>query len=360
MKTVVSLIFLSLIAWAGSATAQVRETPVVIALVDGGNPQGYIQNTNDQGILFATTPGGRGNPIAYAKIRGEGLDKLIRFEERVEVLGEGRALFAAEQYPAAAEAFGKVARDYAIILNAPQNFATEALFYQAESLKRAGQYGKLAALLEAPEVKTIETKLSDRYQRPFEIQKLWGLLGAEKFDALGEALAKYQDTPTGNAKLLATPNFKDGLPLSEISQFAFLRAKVADASGQKENALDDYYRAFTLAYGNDELLSKLSMGAAMQIQIEDPQLQAKKEQAVSMMQSLAYLFAKRFGKDIMPPQYQEYAVRPPMAQVAAEAPKEEADAGGDAEAAAPAAEGAEGGAKEETPAAEGAEGEKAE
>lgn len=33
---------------AGLVSAQVRETPATLALVEGGNPQGYVQGTNDE------------------------------------------------------------------------------------------------------------------------------------------------------------------------------------------------------------------------------------------------------------------------------------------------------------------------
>lgn len=306
------------------AQAQVRETPVVIALSEGGNPQGYIQNSNDQGVLFATAPGGQGQMIAYSKIRGEGLDKLIRFEERVEALGTPRALFSAGAYNEAAAAFGKVARDYAIILSVPQNFASEALFYQAESLKRAGNYPALATLVKAPVAKTIETKLGERYQRNYEFHKLWALLGENDTEGLATALEAYQEPYTGDSKLLASPAFKH-LPATELAELSYLRGKVSEARGEKLAALDDYYRAFTLAYGNDVLLSKLAMGAAMVLQKDDPLLASEDDRATAQMQSIAYMFSKRFGEDTMPGEFQKYAVRPPMARLTAQAQEEPAE-----------------------------------
>ncbi|HRQ89968.1 MAG TPA: hypothetical protein PLA50_14310, partial [Bacteroidia bacterium] len=74
--------------------AQVKETPVVIGLVDGGNPQGFIQGANDQGVIFATAAGGGGQLLPYARIRGEGLEKLIRYGELTEMLAGPRALYA--------------------------------------------------------------------------------------------------------------------------------------------------------------------------------------------------------------------------------------------------------------------------
>lgn len=318
---------LNLILLVTYSSAQVRETPVTLGLIEGGNPQGYVQNSNDQGILFATTQGGSGQMVPYAKIRGEGLAKLIRFDDRIEVMGVPRALFAAGKYTEAAEAFGKVAKDYAIILAVPDNFASESLFYQIESLRRAGQYAAMPALVDAPVAATIPTKLSEAYQRIHEFQKLWALLGANKMDDLKAALAVYEEPVTGNGKLLSVPNFKKA-PTSELSQLSFLRAKVYDAAGEKEKALEEYYRTFTLAYGNDLTVTKLAMGAAMVMQKEDPLLTKGDPKALAQMQSIAYLFSLRFGADIMPEGFKEYAVRPPMPKLApAPANKEEAPAG---------------------------------
>ncbi len=100
------------------------------------------------------------------------------------------------------------------------------------------------------------------------------------------------------------------LPPNEISQIAFLRAKVYESEGAKDKALEDYYRSFTLAYGNDILLSKLSMGGAMLIQKDDPRIAEKNQNALNQMQSIAYFFGRRFGKESMPAQFQAFAVKP--------------------------------------------------
>jgi len=311
MKTIPLTLLSGLALLPSALTGQVRETPVTLGLVEGGNPQGYIQNSNNQGILFATASGGPGQLVAYDRIRGEGLEKLIRYEERSEVLGTPRALFAAGQYDEAAAAFGKVAQDFAILYSAPQNFATEALFYQMESIKRAGKYSLLADLVKLPAAATINTKLVDAYKRPFEFTKLWAFFGGNDVAGLKAALEAYQEPLTGQAKLLKSPNFKQ-LPSNEIAQLSFLRAKVYESEGAKDKALEDYYRTFTLANGNDILLSKLAMGAAMLIQKEDPLLAAGNNAALTQMQSIAYVFSKRFGKDTMPADYQAFAVRPVM------------------------------------------------
>lgn len=324
----------------GLLVAQVRETPVTLALIEGGNPQGYVQNANDQGVLFATTPGGQAQLVPYARIRGEGLDKLIRFEERTELLAGPRTLFSAGHYDESAEAFGKVARDYAIVLGAPKNFATEALFYQIESLKRAGQYAALAPLVNSPPAATIATKLPEAYHRPFEFHKLWALYGKNDFAALRAAIAAYEEPVLGSEKLLKSPNFR-ALPSNELSQLSFLRGKIYESEGAKDKALDDFYRTFTLAFGNDILLAKQAMGAAMLVQKQDPQVAQGNATALNQMRSIAYLYGRRFGKESIPAEFQAFAVKP---DVPKPAPLVEKKADGEA--------GEADGAKKETPAVE--------
>lgn len=318
-----------------SLSAQVRETGAVIALVEGGNPQGYVTGANDQGVFFATSPGGQGNLIPYSKIKGEGLDKLIRLEDRVEALGAARALFAEAKYNEAATAFGQVARNYAIILAAPQNFAAEAVFYQMESLRRAGNYAGLAQLVNAPVAKVVESRLGERYQRTHKFQKIWALYGAKDMGALKTALEEFQKPVLGDEKLLPAPNFTE-LPPAELAQIAFLRGKVYESEGESQKALEDYYRSFTFASGNKKLLAKLAMGAAMKIQKDN--LKEGDKKGESEMQSIAYLYAQRFGKDTMPADYQKYAERPPMAKMTAPEPEAEDAGGEEPEAPAPAEE----------------------
>ncbi|MEX2578328.1 MAG: hypothetical protein WD342_04655 [Verrucomicrobiales bacterium] len=310
--TLLSSAFLT--AWVD---AQVMETPATLALTEGGNPQGYVQNANDQGVTFSTTPGGRGQLVPYSRIRGEGIDKLIRFDERAEQLEEPRALFAAGDYDAAAAAFGKVAKDYAIILGAPRNFATEALFYQLESIRRSGKFGQLPPLVNSAAAKSIEKNLGEEHRRLHEFQKMLSLMAEEKTDELAEAISAYEEPVVGDAKLLGTPNFKK-LPSSELHLLSFLRGKVYEARDEKGKALDDYYAACTLAYGNDDTITKLAMGAAMVIQKEDPLLASENQTAVAEMQSIAFLFSKRFGRDSMPPEFEKFAVPPPVVRPSAE------------------------------------------
>ena len=296
---------------AQEQSGKVAEVEAMIGLADGANPRGFIQRSTPQGITFSTTPGGSGRQIAYQQIRGEGASKAVRFQERAEALGPARALFADEQYEKAAEAFGKVARNYAVILFVPGNFALEAFFFEAESLRRSGQYEKLAELMDLTVADTMNTLLGERYQDSVEFLELWGLYGSGNMEALDSALAVYQEPVVGDDSLLGVPKFKK-MPASELAQIAFLRAEVMFGKGEKVRALDDYYRAFTVGYGNDPSLARLAMLQAMRLHAEDPASVREGGAVESHLQSLAYLYSRRFGTGGLDPELQDYIVRPEM------------------------------------------------
>lgn len=319
MKKITFTIFAA--ALSTGLHAQVKETQATLALEAGGNPAGYIQGANDQGVIFSTAAGGRGQLVEYSKIRTENDEKLIRFNERAEAMATPRALFAAADYDAAASAFGDVAQNYAIILGVPHNFASEAAFYQLESVRRAGKYNLLPSLISSDAAKSIEKALKEPYLRMHEFQKMYALLAEKKYDELATAISAYEEPVAGDAKLLSQPNFK-ALPPAELADLSYLRGKVYDAAGEKEKALNDFYSAITLAFANESIAAKLAMGAAMVIQKDDPLLARENPQAVGEMQSLAYLFGKRFGTGGMPDEIKKYAVRPAMVRPPAAAPQE--------------------------------------
>ena len=310
--------------------AQVNETPATIFLNQGGNPQGYIQGSKPGAILFATSPGGPGKTYNLTDLKGTGNDKGIRLEERGEALGNARATFSKGDYLNAAKAFGEVADAYGFILHIPRNFASEAKFFQIESLRRAGRFQAIGPLLNTPAGRSIDTMLSDRYKNLAKYHKLWAVYGSGDMAKLETELATYQDPVVGKASLLPTPNFKK-FPQSELVQLAFMRGKLYDSKGEKDKALQDYYRVFSFTFGKEPFLTKQAMGAAMVIKSQNPALKSEnpkiKETATRQMQSVAYIFSQRFPETTMPPQFQEFAVRPKidvvLAKPAAEEPKEE-------------------------------------
>lgn len=274
---------------------------------------GFITNSSASAIKFRESLTSPEKIIPFTDIKGEGLRKGIVLEDRVEVLAPGRLAFAKGDFRTAAGEFRKVAEKYAYLLNLPQNFASEAKFYEIECYRRAGAFKAIKPALESRAGQTIDTKLSDYYKTLSKLHKLWAIFGANDMASLEQELAVYQVPVTGNAKLLPAPSFKK-MPHGQLAQIAFMRAKLYESKGEKQKALQDYYRVLTNGQGYDEYLTKQAMGASMVIQAEDPRLKSDqdkvKESSTRQMQSIAYFFNKRFPDTTIPLQFQDYAVRP--------------------------------------------------
>ena len=61
----------------------------------------------------------------------------------------------------------------------------------------------------------------------------------------------------------------------------------------------------------------------MLIQKDDPRIAEKNQNALNQMQSIAYFFGRRFGKESMPAQFQAFAVKPVLPKQSPPAPKKE-------------------------------------
>ncbi len=299
--------------------AQVQETPATLYLIKGGNPQGVIRGSRPGSITFAPS-GGSNTQVNLTQIKGTGLDKAIRLEARNEALAPARAAFSKKEYLEAAKLFGQVADAYGLILNIPQNFASEAKFFQLESLRRLGRFDVLPKMLDTPSGKSLDSMLSERYKKSLTMIRLWSTYGSNDMGKLEEDLKMYQQIVAGDAKLLPAPSFKP-LPLSDLVQVAFLRAKVYDAKGESAKALQDYQRVFSMSYANEPYLAKQAMGAAMVIMSKNPALESGSDKAKAAaskeIQSVAYFFKKRFPDTNMPAQFAEYSNRPDIQAVMA-------------------------------------------
>lgn len=323
--------FLTLAIGVGVLQAQVANTPATLYLKQGGNPQGYITASAPAAIKFATTQTSPARVIQLSEIKGTGLEKGISLGARSEVLADSRAAFSSGNYLVAARGvdgkggFAKIVNDYQqLILNIPQNFASEAMFYQIESYRRIGNYKAVASLLKTPAGKSMDKVLSDRYKNSIRMQKLWAVYGSGDIAAVEAALESYQAPAVGKAGLLPARTFNK-MPQSEFVQLAFMRAKIFESKGEKDKALEDYFRVFSLAFANEPFLSKQAMGASMVIQSENPKLKAEEEKIkkgpLRQLQSVAWFFSKRFPDTTMPAQFQEYAVMPEVDVMVVKSPE---------------------------------------
>ncbi len=309
---------------AHAQQAQSNELGAMILLADGKRQRGFVQNSNENGVLFSLVEGAPGEGKRW------GTDVVaVAFDDADEIMREPRAAFLQRDYTAAAEQFGKIADRWVIAAYAPNNFATEARYYQLESLRLLGRWAEMAPLLETPTAVTIPTKLTEFYQPQHRLNQLWAQLGAGNLEPVKAEIEARQIPQTGSAKLLPSPAYQV-MPLRELVQITFLNAKVAEAEGKPELALADYYRTFSLTFGGDSQLLLESMKAALAIQGANPALQDPETVNVNtlrQMQSLAYVYKNSFAQGEIDSAFAAFAVKPdlpkPPAPKQAEAAPEE-------------------------------------
>ncbi|MFK5923747.1 MAG: hypothetical protein QM496_16335 [Verrucomicrobiota bacterium] len=289
---------------------------VTMMKTDGNRETGFIQDSNNKQILFAYTAQGKGTAINRTAV------KTIFFQEESNLMGRGRQAFTQGAYDAAAKIFGKVATDYEGISALKDNFASEARFFQMESLRRLGKYEELGALLATKSGKTISTTQDKLFAEKVQLMKMWAAFSANKWDVVKAGLKFYEVPQVGDAKMLPAPVFKK-MPKPTMIQLSFIRGKMYEQEKKLGLALEDYYRAFTITYGNSPALANEAMLAALAIEAADPKLKELKGK-LWQMQGLAYYYKNGVGGGEIPAEYAAYAVLPDIPVVqAAEVKKEE-------------------------------------
>ncbi len=300
-------------------SAQQEVLRVELTYKDNRKQVGIIINANEEVIAFALQEGAPAQNVTYAELAA------INFPDGGQITQNARKAYLGADLENAATAMEQIADTYPQAAYVPDNFAAEARFYQMDSLRRLGRYAELSKLFGTNTGKALESALDDVFDRQVALLKLWAYYGADNIDQLGEELEAYQKPVVGDDKMLPDKLFIDDLPESDLVQLSFLRAKVHEAAGRKPQALEDYYRAFTLTQANQSNIAKEAMAGAMAIHAADPEINATGSKKWPL-QSVAYVFKTAFGHGEVDAAYADYAVMPelpvtkPAPQQAEEAP----------------------------------------
>jgi hypothetical protein len=283
------------------------ELGAMILMADGKRQRGFVQDSNDKGLLFTLVEGAPGTGYAW-----DTQVKAVAFDESDEIMREARAAYSQGKYDVAVQLLGTVADRYANVAWVPNSFAAESRYYQIESLRQLGRWEEIGALLQTPAALAIPTRLPEFFQRQFKLNLLWAQLGAGQLDGVKTAVAALEKPVVGQAKLLPSPSFQE-MPLRELIQITYFRAKLNEAAGNLDQALADYYRTFSLTFSNQKLLADLSMKAALSIQARNPAVVEKTNpMLLRQIQSLAYLYQNSFGKGEIDQAFAAFAVKPEM------------------------------------------------
>jgi len=258
------------------AQAPTKSVSVTILQLDanGQNPIrriGFIRDTNDKGILFAYSqadPAGVGLP--HAQVKG------VSFTDENEIMSAARYAYSRQSFAEAEAAFKKIADEYEFLWGITReqfgNFASESRFFQIDCLRRLGRYSEIAPALQTKTGLTLDKTINEVYLPTLKLIDLWKQLAAQDWKSLQASLKEYEvPLDSKKAELLTGANFKAVGP-AILVQLHYLRGKLFESQGNKEEALRDYYRCMTLSYGSDKLLTQDAMKASLAIQAAEPGL----------------------------------------------------------------------------------------
>tara|TARA_R110002096_G_scaffold147671_16_gene307685 strand:+ start:18631 stop:19674 length:1044 start_codon:yes stop_codon:yes gene_type:complete len=282
-----------------------------IALADGGRKTGFIARTNDKGILFTYSENEKGPGEQYTHQQV----LAVVFTDEGDIMGPARHAYSRSNYEEAETLFKSVAEEYDNLWGISRaqrgNFASEARYFQVDCLRRLGRYAEIAPALQTNTGKSLENSLAEVYLPKLKLFHMWEKLAGGDWDALAADLKTYEQEATGDkAKLVPVPVFEADSP-ALLVQLSYMRGKVFAAKDDKENALRDFYRAVTLDYGSDPVLSQKAMDEALAIQSTDPKLKESYPQQTEI-HALARVYQEGYAKGDIDIQYREFTREPEM------------------------------------------------
>ena len=290
-----------------------QDLRVQITFSDDRRQIGILLASNEQGVSFALGRGATPTNIPYTSL------KSVDFPDATQFMQAPRAAYVSGDWEMAEAGMAQVADAFPQGAFAPNSFVAEARFYQMDSLRKLGRYSDIGRLFATPSGKALEFALNDVFDQQVAMLRLWAYYGAGNTEALGTEIEAYLKPQTGDAKMLPDAQFADGTPEYDIAQLAFLRGKVHQAAGRTPQALEDYYRAFTVTQGNQSFLAKEAMNAAMAIQAAEAE-GVEKPSKLWSVQSLAYVFKNAFNQGDIDASLVDYAVKPDLPNALAPAP----------------------------------------
>ncbi len=314
--------------FAGADGVRAQEAPafeplrVTIQKTNGDDTVGFILKASEKAILWKYTPESPGNnTMARADI------KTIEFD-KPEQWAIAAANYAGGNFAEAEKGFAGIADFYKDIMLLEGNPASEARYYHVESLRRQGKFEEMEKALDEETLTLLKASLPEGFLFQLNLNTVWAAAAAEKWEIVDQLVTEHSLESEGGRP----PEFKM-LPPSQLVQLAFLRALSSQAKGEKELAVEDYYRVLTLGYGNDRALSSQAAIKTLAVLKEDPQL-SETESKLKEIHGLAMIYKNSFGGGEIPSEYSEYA-KPWVDPDAPAAPEEETPAASESGDAAP-------------------------
>jgi len=288
-----------------------KPAAATLLMQDGSRRVGYIGKTNDRGVLFQFTenPAEQGTGIPLTEIRA------VSFTDEGEIMSPARFAYSRNQWEEAEKLFAGVAQEYGDLFGITRdklgNFASEARFYQIDCLRRLGRYGEIGLSMDTPTGKNLDAVIPEVLLPKLELLKLWRLFADEKWSDLIAKIRTYEKPLEGEAvKLLGTPELQADSPATVV-QLAYMRGKWFLQDGKREEALRDFYRVMTFAYGSDSVLTQNAMREAIAIQAAAPELKGSYPMQMEI-HALATVIKDAYGKGEIDVRYRDFTKTPEM------------------------------------------------
>ncbi|MFV1994035.1 MAG: hypothetical protein ACC661_01265, partial [Verrucomicrobiales bacterium] len=227
-------------ACLSSLEAQTEPIRVTIEKNNGDSTVGFLLKASERAILWKYTPESpSSNTTALAEI------KEIEFDQPedwpVAVAAYNRADFDEAQ-----QAFGAIADRYVEIVLLKGNPSAEARYFQVECLRQLGKFDGIGPLLDEATVAALKGALPQLRLEQLELNGAWAAAAAEKWEIVDQLVAGYS-LP---AETHRVPEMKPMAPSITV-QLTYLRGLSTRAKDKPAAALTDFYRTFTLGFGND-------------------------------------------------------------------------------------------------------------
>jgi len=271
---------------------------ITIEKTNGESTPAYLEKASERAILWKYTPEApTGNTMARADI------KSIEFE-MPEGWSEAQLAYRSGLYEEAAAAYSAIAEKYKDIMLLERNPASMAKYLEIESHRALGEYGKLAEVLDAETLKTLQVSLDPQFASQLALDEAWAAASAGNWDVVNQLVAEKSLPKDPNSA--RTPEFKMEIPPRQMVQLAYLRGLSAEAAGDRPTALADFYRSFTLGYGNNHQLSGKAILKALTILSSEPEFE-EDEAKVKEAHALALAYKQCFGSGSIPEQFSKFA-----------------------------------------------------
>lgn len=241
-----------LILQSGDVLAQTRIEAIVVPK-EGGPVRVWINTVGPTGFrYYETAQTTTLSDLALSQTR------TIFFTEP-QLFGDSMQQFRARDYRSAADGFARVAAEFEVVRSLPNNPSSRASYFEIESLRLLGEYGKMSEKLRDLNRSGISR---ENELRQLELNMMWDAIGREAWDQLGNLVEQHSSSD---------------LPGNQRAQVAYCMGVVHEKKGENKEAIESYNEAMLVDAAASEVVARMAALAILRIHDADPDVKAARE-----------------------------------------------------------------------------------